>query len=106
MPSSPRFFMDDMKLPCWKFSEITALLPAGLLLYKSPTGQPVGLCIRDWGQGALQMQTSQRKGTNTVYWADDQSIFVLLGWTGPALLWDLMPEVQRSMEITEATGKT
>ena len=68
-----------------------------LLLYKSPTGQPVGVCITDWGRGMQRPQTLQRKGTHTVYWVDGQSIFVLLGWTGPALLWDLIPEVERSV---------
>ena len=70
---------------------------ASLLLYKSPTGQPVGVCITDWGRGMQPPQTLQRKGTHTVYWVDDHSIFVLLGWTGPALLWDLIPEVERSV---------
>ena len=78
---------------------------ASLLIYRLPTGRPVGLCLTDWESGELAITTIERKATHIVYWADHQSIFIVLGWAGVEFLWDLVGPIRRTMDMAENTQR-
>ena len=75
--------------------------PGAMLIYRFADGRPFALGMATWRHGEIAPDVRQRNGTNVLFWSDDRSLYVLMGWEDREFVERLVTSVRHDLEMEQ-----